>query len=307
MQEKTAFLFPGQGSQYVGMGKELYGSSPAAKEVFDKANDVLKFDIKKIIFEGPEEDLKSTINCQPAILIHSIAALRALEENKKTSEIKPVFTAGLSLGEYSALIAAGVFGFEDGVRLIRKRAEFMEEAAAKNPGKMAAIIGLERDQLKDICSQTGAEIANLNCPGQVVITGEKEKVDVAKEEALKLGARNAVDLQVSGAFHSSLMKEAGERLGQELSKIDISVPEVPVISNVTAKSQNEAEQIRNNLKDQVSSSVLWEDSIRRIAKEGIVSYLEIGPNKVLRGLQRRIDSSLKVMNIEKPQDIEALS
>ncbi|MFC1703567.1 ACP S-malonyltransferase [Candidatus Omnitrophota bacterium] len=303
---ETAYIFPGQGAQYVGMGKELYESSVAARKIFDAANSVLQCDFTKLLFEGPAEELKSTINCQPAILIHSIAALRALQTHEKSLTITPRFMAGLSLGEYSALIAAEVLEFEEGLALVRKRAQLMEEEAKKNPGKMAAVIGLDKTKLKEICAQTGAEIANLNCPGQIVITGKAKAVDAAKEKAIAAGAKTAVDLEVSGAFHSSLMTSAGERLEKELEDIVVMEPAAAVISNVTAKPHENIDHIRPNLKKQVSSSVLWEDSIRLIAADGVITFLEIGPGKVLKGLLRRIDPKLKVHNIEKPQDIEAL-
>ncbi|MFC1594302.1 ACP S-malonyltransferase [Candidatus Omnitrophota bacterium] len=306
MSDNVAYLFPGQGSQYVGMGKELYDSSKVAQEIFHKANEALGFELTKLLFEGPEEELKSTINCQPAILVHSIAMLKALQESEKSKSMAPAFMAGLSLGEYSALIASGVFQFEEGLRLVRKRAQLMEEESVKNPGKMAAVIGLEAEKVKEACSKTGAEIANLNCPGQIVITGTKDAVDAAKEQVTLAGAKTVVDLQVSGAFHSSLMKTAGERLADELVNVSIVPSNPPVISNVTAQPQEQPDEIRANLKEQVSHSVMWEDSMRFLVSQGVTKFLEIGPNKVLRGLMRRIDPALKVHTIEKPQDLETL-
>ena len=304
---KIAYIFPGQGAQYVGMGKRLYESSLIAKEIFDKANDVLGFDIKRLCFEGPEEELKTTANCQPAILIHSIAALRVFELNPKYSQIKPSFMAGLSLGEYTALIASGVFSFDDGLALVRKRAELMEKASKENPGAMAAVLGLDRGKVAEICSKSETEIANLNCPGQVVISGKPEAINKAKDLALKAGAKNVVILEVSGAFHCSLMKSAAKEFSKELDKVKISNPQFPVISNVTAKEATAAGQIRQNLERQLYRPVLWEDSVRYIASHEVNTFLEIGPNKVLKGLLRRTDPRWTVYNIEKPQDIENLT
>jgi len=304
---KIAYIFPGQGAQYVGMGKELYGSSSVAREIFDKANDVLGFDIKKLCFQGPQEELKNTSNCQPAILIHSIAALGVFESNPKYSQVKPSFMAGLSLGEYTALIASGVFSFEDGLVLVRKRAELMERASKENPGAMAAVLGLDREKVAEICNKSETEIANLNCPGQVVISGKPEAVNKAKDLAAKSGAKNVVILEVSGAFHCSLMKSAAEEFRKELDKVKISNPQFPVISNASAKEQISPEQIRQNLERQLYRPVLWEDSVRYITSHKVNTFLEIGPNKVLRGLLRRTNPRWTVYNIEKPQDIENLS
>lgn len=301
----VSFIFPGQSAQYVGMGKEIYENSQSARAVFNKANDVLGFDITKLCFQGPESELKATINCQPAIFIVSLACLQALKSHKKSKNLNPKFMAGLSLGEYSALVAAGAFSFEDGLKIVRQRAEFMEEAAAKNPGKMAAIIGLDMEKIGLICSHSGAQIANLNCPGQIVISGRTYDIDKAVQLAREQGAKSVI-LEVSGAFHSYLMNEAGKRLTDLLNVADIRETRVPVISNVTARPEILIEEIRINLVEQMSSPVRWEDSVRYIQEEGIVDFLEIGPNKILKGMLRRIDSNLKVYNIEKPQDINNL-
>jgi [acyl-carrier-protein] S-malonyltransferase len=301
-----AYIFPGQGAQFVGMGKEIYNNCKVARAIFDKANEVLDFNITKLCFEGPESELNSTINCQPAIFTVSIACLEALKTHNKSKNLNPKLMAGLSLGEYSALVAANTFNFEDGLRLVRQRAEFMEQAANKNPGRMLAIIGLDKEKVKMICSSTGTQIANLNCPGQIVISGR----DFAIEKALKLakdeGAKKVVLLDVSGAFHCYLMKEAGEKLKELLRNFEIREPRPPIVSNVTARAQIIVEEIKINLIEQVSSPVLWEDSIRYISSFGIKEFLEIGPNRILKGIIRRIDPTLGVYNIEKPQDIEAL-
>lgn len=300
-----AFIFPGQGSQYVGMGKEIYASFPQAKAIFDKADKILGFSLAKLCFQGPQEELKATINCQPAIFTLSIACLEALKTNPKSKNLHPKFMAGLSLGEYSALVAAGVFSFEDGLRIVRQRAEYMEEDAKSTPGKMAAILGMELDKIKAICKDCATYVANLNCPGQVVVSGKsadiKKTVEAVKAEGLK-----AVVLEVSGAFHSYYMNPAGKKLSLLLDKAKISLPQVPVVSNVSAKPETTADQIKSSLVRQVSSSVLWEESVRYIAAQGITEFLEIGPGQVLKGMLRRIDAKLKVYNVEKPQDIEAL-
>lgn len=296
----VGYLFSGQGSQYVGMGKDLYESFPEARQVFDRAEEVLGFELKKRCFEGPEEILKSTNVSQPAIVTVSIAAFEVF---KAKSNITPSFAAGLSLGEYSALIAAGALTFEDGIRLIRKRGQIMEEASIKYPGKMAAVLELPIEQIKDICLKTGAEIANLNCPGQVVITGKAEAVNQAMELCSQAGAKRVIPLEVSGGFHSSLMIEASVELKHVLDNISISEPAFPIVSNYTAQPQIQAGQIRENLVNQIKGSVRWEESMRYTLSEGVTKFYEFGPGKVLKGLMRRIDSNAQVINIEKKTDI----
>ncbi|MDP3143200.1 MAG: ACP S-malonyltransferase [Candidatus Omnitrophota bacterium] len=306
MPKDVAYIFPGQGSQYVGMGKELYLASVAAREVFDKADKLLNNELKRICFSGPEELLKLTTNCQPAILTLSIACLKSLLVHPKSKNINVRFTAGLSLGEYSALVAAGALNFEEAITLVKQRAEIMEEEALTHPGEMAAIIGLEIELVKKICKDTGAEVANLNAPGQAVISGPTGNVDRAMEMAKDEGAKAVVALEVSGAFHSSLMQGAALRFSEVLKTANISAPKIPVIANVNALPETDSAQIRQNLTKQVDSSVLWEDSIRYIVSQGVNTFLEIGPGKVLKGLLRRIDPSLIVYNIEKPADINTL-
>ncbi len=303
---KAAFIFPGQGAQKVGMGKEFYDTNPAAKKIFDSAESILKNNFLNVIFNGPQETLTSTAYCQPAILTFSIAALKAFESHPKFKSIEPKFAAGLSLGEYGALIAAGALSFEEGLRLVERRSSFMEEATKLAEGKMAAVIGFPKNRLKEICKETGAEIANYNSPEQIVITGSAKSVMAAGEMIKNAGARNVVYLDVSGAFHSSLMRPAADKFSLEAAKASIRTPRFAILSNVDATPQTNPAEIQKNLTRQITSSVRWDETIQRIAKEGVNTFFEIGPGTVLKGLIRKIDSSLKVFSIQKPEDIESL-
>ncbi|MFA5005687.1 MAG: ACP S-malonyltransferase [Candidatus Omnitrophota bacterium] len=296
----VGYLFAGQGSQNTGMGKDLYAAFPQAKAVFDKADEVLGFPLSALCFEGPQEELTKTNNCQPAIVTMSIACWEAYRS--RHPEIGG-YMAGLSLGEYSALVACGALKFEDAVYLVRRRGEFMEEAALKSPGKMLSVIGLELAKVREICAFSNTEVANINCPGQVVISGSPENIENAQKISKEKGAKLAVILDVSGAFHSSFMQEAGQKLAVELEKTKISQPEFPVVSNCNAKVALNPQEIKENLVKQVAQSVLWEDSMRLMLSEGIRSFVEFGPGKVLKGLMRRIDSSAQVVNVEKKADI----
>jgi [acyl-carrier-protein] S-malonyltransferase len=299
----VAYLFAGQGSQYAGMGKDLYEAFPVSRQIFDKADSVLGFSLSKLCFEGPQEELKKTNNSQPAILTMSIAALEAFKASM-AGKSKPVsFTAGLSLGEYAALVAAGALGFEDALKLVRQRGQFMEEEAVIHPGKMLSLIGLDLAVVKQICADTGTEIANINCPGQTVISGSPEKIARAEELAKEKEAKMAVVLEVSGAFHSSFMQGAALKLAAEIDRIKINLPSIPVVSNVTARPFASVAEIKDNLVKQVYSSVLWEDSMKFVLSKGVTDFIEFGPGKVLRGLMRRIDASAQVQNIEKKEDI----
>ncbi len=286
-----AFVFPGQGSQYVGMGKELYEKYPEAKEVFQEASDTLGYDMAKLCFEGPKQELDRTFRTQPALLTASIAALRVLQKR----DIMPQAVAGHSLGEYSALVAAGVIDFKDAVTLTEKRGRFMQEAVPEGKGLMAAILGLKRDQVDEVCLTVKAGYvapANYNCPGQIVIAGEREAVEEAMALAKEMGAKRAIPLAVSAPSHCALMIEACKRLEDELRNIEFSVPEIPVVNNADAIFLNTIDSIKASLVKQLDSPLLWEDSIRNMVDSGFNIFIEVGPGKVLSGLIKRIDNSV---------------
>jgi [acyl-carrier-protein] S-malonyltransferase len=292
---KIAFLFPGQGSQTVGMGKELADTNEVVAEIFKRADKRLEMNLSKIIFEGPEEELILTTNTQPALLTTSVAILEAFKE----AEIEADFVAGHSLGEYSALVAAKAISFEDAVFAVRMRGAFMEEAVPAGLGAMAAILGMDRDLLKEITEEvslTGhpVELANLNCPGQIVISGSKEGVDKASLIAKEKGARRIIPLQVSGPFHSSLMKPAATKLAEVLNKVDINDAQIPVIVNVSATAVTNGKVIKEMLIQQVFSPVLWEDTINYLLQQGVDTFIEIGSGNVLSGLVKKIERKVNV-------------
>ena len=301
---EVAYVFPGQGAQYVGMGKDLYDNFPAAKEVFEKANSILKIDIKKLCFEGPSEELSTTSNSQPAILTVSIAALRVYESSPFASQYVPKFSLGLSLGEYTALVAAGCMTFEDALVLVRRRAEFMEDASRKNPGKMACILGMDVKAVEELCKGFGCEIANLNCPGQVVISGKSNNIELLASLAKEKGAKRVLMLDVSGPFHSSLMTTARDKLKDYIDKAQFSQPKLNFVSNVDAQIQSDPARIKENLIKQVNSKTLWEESIKLVLRSGIHTYLELGPGQVLKGLLKKIDPKLEVRNFGTVQDLQ---
>ncbi len=293
-----AFLFPGQGSQFVGMGKDFYEKFEIVKKTFDEASEVLGFSISRLCFEGPEEELKKTYNTQPAILTMSVSLNRMLNNDG----IYPDIVAGHSLGEYSALVSAGVLAFSDAVYLVRKRGEFMQEASPLGLGSMYAIVGLPREKVEEICRQASSlgvvEPANFNSEKQIVISGEVKALEKAGELAKEAGAKRVVPLSVSAPFHSSLMSEVGEKMRKEIEKVKLSDAKVPVIANYNAKALTKKEEILEALIKQIDNPVLWVDSMKLLAQK-VNFALEVGPGKVLRGLMRDIDRNVKVMDIGK--------
>jgi len=300
---KIACIFPGQGAQYPGMGKELAENYSEAMRIFDLASERLGIDMRKLCFEGDEEELKKTENTQPSILTASIAMLEVL----KLKGIVPDITAGLSLGEYSALVASKAIDFADAVALVKKRGKYMQEAVPAGEGTMAAVMGMERESVMECLKMASGygvvEAANFNCPGQIVIAGHTKAVEHACTILKEKGAKRAIMLPVSAPFHSSLLKPAGDKLAEELEKVDIYDNELPVVSNVNAQVILNKYEIKKCLVEQVSSSVLWEDSVRHMIDLGVDTFIEVGPGKTLSAFVKKIDKSLYVYNVE---DIESL-
>lgn len=298
---KTAILFAGQGAQVVGMGKDLADKFPAAKSWFDRANAVLGYDLAAICFQGPEGDLTKTENAQPGIFLVSWVCLELLKA--QAPQLKFEAAAGLSLGEFTALTAAGALTFEDGLRIVRQRGKFMQEACDVTQGGMAAVIGLAESPTREVCAEAGVVLANLNCPGQLVISGEAAKIAKACDLAKARGAKRAIPLTVAGAYHSPLMASAQPKLRAELAKVKISAPAVPVISNVTARAHDG--DISVQLVEQVCSSVRWEESMRALLAGGFTRFIELGPGAALSGFMKRIDKSVQILNVADVTSLEA--
>ncbi len=300
---KTALLFAGQGAQVVGMGKDLAAQFPEAKAWFDRANSALGYDLTSICFDGPEAELTKTENAQPGIFLVSWVAFELLKARVPSLSFQA--TAGLSLGEFTALTAAGVMNFEDGLRVVRQRGRFMQEACDVTKGGMAAIIGLDEAPTREVCAEAGVVLANLNCPGQLVISGEAEKINKACELAKSKGAKRALPLTVAGAYHSPLMASAQPKLQSELSKVSLLAPNVPVISNVTAQPHTSAPEIAARMVEQVTSSVRWEESMRYLLAQGFTRFIELGPGTALSGFMKRIDKSAQMLNVADAASLEA--
>jgi [acyl-carrier-protein] S-malonyltransferase len=300
---RTALLFAGQGAQVVGMGKDLAEHSPGAKAWFDRANAALGYDLASICFNGPEAELTKTEHAQPGIFLVSWVAFELLKERAPGLVFE--VTAGLSLGEFTALTAAGAMSFEDGLKVVRQRGRFMQEACAATQGGMAAVIGLNETATREVCTETGVVVANLNCPGQIVISGASEKMAPACALAKAKGAMRAVPLTVAGAYHSPLMASAQPKLEAELARVTLSPLAVPVIANVTAQPHGDAGAIRGRLVEQVTSSVRWEESMRYLVGQGFTRFIELGPGRALSGFMKRISKTAQILNVEDLASLEA--
>jgi [acyl-carrier-protein] S-malonyltransferase len=300
---KIALLFAGQGAQTVGMGRDLADKFPTAKTLFARAQGVLGYDLGRICFEGPEPELTKTEHAQPAIFLVGWIAFELLRE--QVAALKFDGAAGLSLGEFTALAAAGAMSFEDGLRVVRERGRFMQEAAEASRGGMAAIIGLDEATVREVCAQSGVSLANLNCPGQIVISGPSDKLEQSCELAKARGAKRALPLAVNGAYHSPLMASAQPKLEAVLKSVALREPAVPVISNVTARPHGAASEIRQRLVDQVTASVRWEDSMRYLLAQGFTRFVELGPGTALSGFMKRIDKNAQMFNAGDAASLDA--
>ncbi|MBN2295253.1 MAG: ACP S-malonyltransferase [Pirellulales bacterium] len=298
---RIAFLFPGQGAQFVGMGRQLVESLPAARKLFDQAESVLGYDLAELCFEGPAEKLDSTVCSQPALFVTSLAALESLRDETPEVVLSCEAAAGLSLGEYTAMVFAGVMEFEAGLMLVQQRGAAMQRASDATPSGMVSILGLERSQVEELCDEARGddtlEIANLLCPGNIVISGSNAACERAAEMAPRKGAMKAIPLAVAGAFHTEIMHPADEALAEALADVPMQRPKIPVVSNVDAQTHDDPEEIRQLLIRQVIQPVLWEDSMKKLIQDGFDQFHEIGPGRVLRGLLRRIDRKIPCQSV----------
>jgi [acyl-carrier-protein] S-malonyltransferase len=298
-------LFSGQGAQKVGMAKDWVESSATARALAAKADQALGYSLTGIMFEGPEEELTKTSRCQPALYLHGLIGLALLKE--RLPNLKPVAAAGLSLGEFTAHAAAGTFSFEDGLRIVARRGEFMEEACLATEGAMAALLGGEEDQIRALAAAADVDVANLNAPGQIVLSGTSAGIDAAIAQAKDFGIRRAIKLNVAGAYHSRLMRSAQEKLAAELATISIVAPQIPVVANFTAAVVSSPEEIRKTLEQQVTGSVRWTESIRALIAMGHRQFIELGPGKVIAGLVGKIDKDVTVHSVEDLASLEAVA
>lgn len=298
---KIAFIFPGQGAQACGMGQDFYEQTDDAKEIFDRASEILGFSMQELCFEKNDR-LDITEYTQPAMVTASIAMMKVFMER---TGIKPDVAAGLSLGEYPAMVAAGVMSTEDAIRTVRQRGILMQEAVPAGVGAMSAVLAMDAEKIEEVIANIeGVQIANYNCPGQIVISGKKEAVEEAAEKLKAAGAKRVLPLNVSGPFHSYLLEEAGEKLYGVLKEVEVHTPVIPYVANVTAEYVTDSREVKQLLKKQVSSSVRWEQSIRKMLEDGVDTFIEIGPGRTLTGFMKKIDRNVKAMNIEKLEDIE---
>jgi len=292
-----AYLFPGQGSQAVGMGADLGSAFPPAKRVFEEADAVLGFSLSTLCFEGPEEELRRTLNTQPAVFTVSWACFQAALEAGVLDTTPPAFVAGHSLGEYTAVVASGCLSFEQGLRLVRERAWLMEEAGRIEPGTMAAVLGMDHERLEEVCREAGVEVANLNAPDQIAISGDVAGIERAMELAKERGARRVIPLPVGGAFHSRLMRPAADGMAKALGSVKFQEPRVPIVANTSGQPLSTAAQVREELERQLSAPVYWQTSVETMAARGVTEFIEIGPGKVLTGLVKRALPDAAVVNL----------